>query len=70
MIDRDLLELLVCPACGQGAGLTPTADGEGLLCARCGRCYPIRDGIPILLIEEARIPPGPAGSRSSSTGNG
>ncbi len=55
MIDPQLLELLACPACKAAVRL----DGERLVCTRCGRRYPIRDGIPVMLIEEAE--PGPAG---------
>jgi uncharacterized protein YbaR (Trm112 family) len=32
-----------------------TGDGNGLKCSRCHRVYPIRDDIPVMLIEEARI---------------
>ena len=52
MIDPQLLELLACPACK-----TPvTLEGERLVCAQCGRRYPIRDGIPVMLVEEAEQP--------------
>ena len=54
MIDPQLLELLACPACKAAVRL----EGERLVCTRCGRRYPIRDGIPVMLIEEAE--PGPA----------
>jgi uncharacterized protein len=49
----DLLEILVCPA-----DLTPvklTEDGQGLRCSKCQRVYPIRNDIPIMLVNEARI---------------
>jgi uncharacterized protein YbaR (Trm112 family) len=52
-IDPELLEILVCPAC-HAALRPPTADG--LECSACGRIYPIRDGIPVMLVEEARGP--------------
>ena len=48
-IDPRLLEILACPACKTEVKL----EGERLLCARCGRRYPIREGIPVMLIEEA-----------------
>jgi uncharacterized protein YbaR (Trm112 family) len=44
---------LVCPVCKQP--LTLDAQRETLKCARCSRVYPIRDGIPILLADEAII---------------
>lgn len=49
MIDPHLLEILACPACKTAVRL----EGERLVCASCGRRYPIRDGIPVMLIEEA-----------------
>lgn len=48
MISKELLEILVCPACRTKVELA----GEFLTCAGCGRRYPVRDGIPIMLIEE------------------
>jgi uncharacterized protein YbaR (Trm112 family) len=48
-----LLEILVCPACHGSLG-PPAADG--LECRACGRVYPIRDGVPVMLVEEARGP--------------
>ena len=53
MISKDLLEILACPACRQPLSLKP--DGMSLKCEACRRVYPIRDDIPILLIDEARI---------------
>ena len=54
-IDRELLEILACPACKKGVDLTP--DGQGLLCGACRRRYAIVDDIPIMLVEEATIEP-------------
>jgi uncharacterized protein YbaR (Trm112 family) len=51
MLDKDLLDLLVCPACK--AALNYDSERATLTCAQCRRVYPIRDGIPILLIDEA-----------------
>lgn len=53
MIPADLLEMIVCPACRKPLALTPNKDG--LKCAACHRVYPIKDDIPVLLIDEARI---------------
>ncbi|MDD3846472.1 MAG: Trm112 family protein [Syntrophorhabdaceae bacterium] len=50
-ISQDLLEILCCPKCKGDLALT--ASQEGLACASCGLLYPIRDGIPVMLIEEA-----------------
>ena len=52
MIDPKLLEILACPACKTAVKL----DGERLICTQCGRRYPIRDGIPVMLVEEAEQP--------------
>lgn len=53
MIPKDLLDILVCPACKQPLA----AKNESLKCSACRRVYPIRDNIPILLIDEAAIDP-------------
>jgi uncharacterized protein YbaR (Trm112 family) len=50
LIDAAALLLLACPACH--AGLTPL-DPETVLCSGCGRRYPIRDGLPVLLVRIA-----------------
>ena len=52
-ISPDLLEILICPACRGNLELKP--DNSGLLCLQCHRLYPIRDDIPIMLIDEATI---------------
>ena len=48
MISKELLDILVCPADKKPVRL----EGDFLTCAECGRRYPIRDGIPVMLIEE------------------
>ena len=52
-VDPALLEILVCPACKTPVHLTP--DGTGLKCEACHRVYPIKDDIPVMLIDEATI---------------
>ncbi|HVQ38449.1 MAG TPA: Trm112 family protein [Pyrinomonadaceae bacterium] len=52
-ISQDLLEILACPACKAKVELQP--DGAGLKCVECKRVYPIRDDIPVMLIDEATI---------------
>ena len=49
MIDKQLLDILVCPACRGDV----TLKEEKIVCRQCGRKYPIRDGIPVMLIDEA-----------------
>jgi uncharacterized protein YbaR (Trm112 family) len=48
-LDARTLDLLACPACVGELRL----DGDRLLCAGCGRTYPIVDGIPVLIAERA-----------------
>ena len=52
-VSKELLEILVCPACRTPVKLTP--DGQGLKCGACRRVYPIRNDIPVMLVDEARI---------------
>ena len=52
-LSKELLEILVCPLCK--AALDPKPDGSGLKCTQCKRVYPVRDDIPVMLIDEARI---------------
>lgn len=51
-LDEKLLELIVCPACH--ADLAVDTATEELVCTGCGLAYPVRDDIPVLLIDEAR----------------
>jgi uncharacterized protein len=50
-IDQGLLDMLVCPVCK--SKVTQTADESGLRCSTCHRVYPVRDGLPVMLPEEA-----------------
>ena len=52
-LSADFLEIVRCPACKARVALLP--DNSGLKCGSCHRVYPIRDEIPIMLIDEARI---------------
>ena len=52
-VSEQLLEILVCPACRAKVELKP--DGSALKCVDCKRVYPIRDDIPVMLIDEATI---------------
>lgn len=49
MIDEELLAILACPACKTDVKL----EKGKIVCSKCGRKYPIKDGIPIMLIDEA-----------------
>jgi uncharacterized protein YbaR (Trm112 family) len=52
-ISKELLEILVCPICKAEVELN--ADNSGLKCVECRRVYPIRDEIPVMLVDEAKI---------------
>jgi len=56
-LSEDLLEILACPLCKTRVELKP--DGSGLKCVECRRVYPVRDDIPVMLIDEATIEDGP-----------
>ncbi len=56
MIDQELLEILACPVCK--GDISYDEPNQKLTCGNCGRRYPIRDGIPVMLEEEAEIPQG------------
>jgi len=49
MIDKELLDILACPACKSDIEL----KDNKIVCKSCGKKYPIKDGIPVMLIEEA-----------------
>jgi uncharacterized protein YbaR (Trm112 family) len=51
LIDPELAEILVCPACR--SDLEENEETGRLVCTGCGRRYPVTDGIPIMLIDEA-----------------
>lgn len=54
-IDPALLEILVCPACKEP--VEPVKQNTGLRCGKCRRVYPIKDDIPVMLIDEATVEP-------------
>jgi len=55
MINQELLDILACPKCRADVKL----EGEQIICTnpQCGLRYPVRDGIPVMLIDEAEQPP-------------
>jgi len=67
MVDKELLDILICPACGDGARVTLDAVDPALVCTRCGRRYPIREGIPVMLVDEATPPTVPGHERAPET---
>ena len=53
MIAKEILEILVCPVCKKP--VVPSAAQDSLKCPQCRRVYPVRDDIPIMLVDEARV---------------
>lgn len=51
LISPDLLAIMQCPACR--GELTEDEERSALVCSSCGLAYPVRDGIPVMLVEEA-----------------
>ena len=49
MIATELLEILACPACKADVRL----EADRIICVKCGRRYPVKDDIPVMLVEEA-----------------
>ena len=54
-VDAELLQILACPACKTPVELVK--DGAALKCQQCHRVYPIKDDIPVMLIDEATVEP-------------
>ncbi|MBN2583193.1 MAG: Trm112 family protein [Planctomycetes bacterium] len=52
MLDPEFLKLLACPKCK----VQLIQEDETLLCQECGRRFPVRDGVPVLLIDQAEEP--------------
>jgi uncharacterized protein YbaR (Trm112 family) len=51
-INKEMLELLLCPKCKGNVVLDDA--GDRIICKQCRLCYEIKDGIPIMLIDEAK----------------
>lgn len=51
LIAPELLEIMQCPSCG--GELVERLDLSALVCGECHLAYPVRDGIPVMLVEEA-----------------
>ena len=52
MIDKELLKILACPLCKTDVKI----EDDRLVCTNCGRRYPIKDDVPVMLIDEAELP--------------
>lgn len=62
-LDPGLLEILACPNCR--GDLRVDEKASELVCTACGYAYPVRDDIPVLLVDEARRPPGETSGREA-----
>jgi len=71
-LDPQLMEILACPCPAHGSLRTGTAadpDADALTCTACARSFPVTDGIPVLLLDEALPGTGPAaGARGERDG--
>ncbi len=60
MLDKELLDILACPSCKKPVEMNDPHPGDDaqawLVCKGCGLRYPVRDDIPIMLIDEASPP--------------
>lgn len=63
-LDPFLLSILACPACDDRPPLRQ--EGNWLICDQCRRQYPIKDGLPEVLVESAMIPEDPTPNPSPS----
>ena len=58
IIAKELLDILACPLCKTDIELVEIGPKKhGLRCVECRRVYPIEDGIPVMLVDEAIAPP-------------
>jgi uncharacterized protein len=55
-VEKELLDILVCPNCHGDIEYRP--QEERIVCLKCGLRYPVRDDIPVMLIDEAEKPQG------------
>jgi len=51
MVNKELLEIIACPKCKKDVVL----EKEKIVCTGCGRRYPIKNDIPIMMVEEAEL---------------
>lgn len=49
MLDKELLDILACPFCKGDVFL----KGDRIICKNCGKKYPVKDGVPVMIIDKA-----------------
>ncbi|MQA10107.1 MAG: Trm112 family protein [Pseudonocardiaceae bacterium] len=57
-LDEQLLEILACPSTDHApltVGRPGDPEADALTCTSCGRIFPVQDGIPVLLLDEAEL---------------
>ncbi|HZA18312.1 MAG TPA: Trm112 family protein [Pseudonocardiaceae bacterium] len=72
-LDPQLMEILACPCPEHGqlrSGTIADPEADALTCTVCGRSFPVTDGIPVLLLDEALPGTGPAASGRDGGGSG
>lgn len=52
MLSQDLMNILVCPVC-KGTLTASTGNEQNVLCKSCAIVFPVREGIPVMLVDEA-----------------
>jgi hypothetical protein len=57
-LNADLMNILACPVCK----VHVSQQNDWIICSKCGRRYPIKDGIPDMLIEDAVMEEAPSGN--------
>ncbi len=50
-LNKELIDILACPKCKSELTLLP--DEDGLLCKKCKLVFPVKDEIPVMLLDEA-----------------
>lgn len=50
MVDKDLLEILACPSCKGDV----CEENDKIVCKKCGLKYPVKSGVPVMVIDEAQ----------------
>lgn len=72
-LDPQLLEILACPTPDHAplrVGTPSDPDADALTCTSCGRQYPVVDGVPVLLLDEAVLPDETSGPEDSTASGG
>ena len=65
-VAADLIALLVCPACH--GEIDYKERRKVIICTQCGRHYPVRDDIPVMLVDEAYFAPQRGAAKEQSSG--